>query len=250
MATPLGMTFDATVVEPKAGAPPPVPTDWYNVMITDSEMRENNAKTGAYLLLTLKIMDGPMANRLGWARLNLYNPNPIAVEIAQGELSAICHATKVYQVSDASVLHGRPLMARFVETPAKDGYEAGNDIKGYAAIGEKPSNNAAGMGAPSMTAASPGFATPAITAASAPADTPPWAVAPATAAPPAFAPPAPVAPVAPTTPAPAAPTFTPPVTNAPTVEVTAPAPVPPPVAPAAAAPAAAGTEVPPWLRNQ
>ena len=35
MTTALGQTFDATQVEPNTGPPPPVPTGWYNVMITE-----------------------------------------------------------------------------------------------------------------------------------------------------------------------------------------------------------------------
>lgn len=141
----LGMQFDATQVEPNTGPPPPLPTDWYNIMITESEMKATKAGDGGYLELTLKVLDGPYAGRLAWDRLNLYNQNPVAVEIAQKTLSAICHAVGVFQVTDSQVLHGKPLMARIVEKGPSGGYDASNEIKGYAKQGEKDSKNAQGI---------------------------------------------------------------------------------------------------------
>lgn len=248
----LPQAFDATQVAPNRGPLPPLPTDWYNGIISESEIKltkkgagkDGNPGTGEWLMeLTLKVLDGPKAGHLVWDRLNLGNLNTVAAEIANGTLSAICHATGIFQVADTQQLHGVPLMFRAVETPPKDGYEAGNDIKGYAKVGEKESKNAQGIdlqpehvGSPA-TPTQPGAVTGAATAA-----TPPWA-APEQAQP--IAPP-----VAPT-PTPAAPTPAP--TAQPIAPPVAPAPVPPPVTvpPTPAAPAApTGAPVPPpWATS-
>lgn len=159
--TDLGFQFDATQVEPNTGPPKPVPTGWYNVMITEGEVKSNKAGDGGYVELVLKILDGKYANRMVWDRLNLWNKNAMAVEIARGTFSAICHAVGVFQVNDVQLLYGKPLMARLVEVPPKDGYDAKNDVKGYAKTGEKQTEG--GGGGPAA----------ATGAADAP-DAPPW----------------------------------------------------------------------------
>lgn len=171
----LGGTFDATAVEPNTGPPPAMPTDWYNVMITDSEMKQTKdpQNDNGYLELTLKVLDGQYAGRLAWARLNLYNDNPVAVEIAQKDLSAICRAVGVFQVNDSEQLHGKPFMARLVYKEAADGYDEGNDVKGFAKQGEKQSKNASGGAAPAPQSGNGQAAQPA--GGNEPNFNPPWA---------------------------------------------------------------------------
>ena len=221
----IGQPFDATTVEPNTGPPPAMPTDWYNVMITESEMKQTKQGDGGYLEIVLKVLDGPHAGRLAWDRLNLYNPNPVAVEIAQKTLSAICHAVNVFQVQDSVVLHGIPMMARIVYKPAEGQYDESNDVKGYAKIGDKESKNAAGT-----VLTTPGAgAAPSVPAAPAGAPSaPPWGGTPAAPAPAAAAPPAPT-------------------TDAPVVEPTFTPPVAAPTPPAAPAPGAAPS-APPWMQ--
>ena len=45
-----------------------------------------------------------------WARLNLDNPNEIAVKIARAELSALCRAVGVLEPKDSVELHNLPLV--------------------------------------------------------------------------------------------------------------------------------------------
>ena len=96
----LGMTFDATQVEPSAGFEV-IPAGKYHVQIVNSEMRPTKAGNGEMLWLEMTIIDGPHANKRLFDRLNLVNPNQQAVEIAQRTLSAICHATGQMSVSDS-----------------------------------------------------------------------------------------------------------------------------------------------------
>lgn len=123
--------FDANAVEP-AGDFEPVPAGKYLAVITESEFKPTKAGTGSYLQLTFQITDGPFANRLLWARLNLDNPSDTARKIAQGELSAICRAVDVLAPNDSAELHNLPLMITVRCKKRGDTGEITNEIKGYA----------------------------------------------------------------------------------------------------------------------
>lgn len=101
----LGMNFDANQVAPAApqGAIPP---DHYLAAITKSEMKVTSKKDGSLLALEYTIQAGKYKGRKLFNNLNLNNKNTTAVEIAQAELSAICHAVGVLQINDSSQLHG------------------------------------------------------------------------------------------------------------------------------------------------
>lgn len=123
--------FDANNVEP-AGDFEPIPAGKYLAVITESEFKPTKAGTGSYLQLTFQITDGPCANRLLWARLNLDNPNDTARKIAQGELSAICRAVGVLAPNDSVELHNLPLVIHVRCKKRSDTGEIANEIKGYA----------------------------------------------------------------------------------------------------------------------
>lgn len=94
-------------------------------------MKPTKAGTGNYLQLTFQVIEGEFQNRRLWARLNLDNPNPTAVQIAQAELSAICRAIGVMAPSDSAELHNLPLMISVKCRNRQDTGEITNEIKGY-----------------------------------------------------------------------------------------------------------------------
>lgn len=207
------LNFDANQVKP-ADTFEPVPTAWYPVLITESETKATKDNTGAYLQLKVVIQGGDYDKRVAWARLNLQNSNPVAVEIAQRQLSSICHAVGVLQVRHSSQLHGRPLMARIVYKPeVKDDqgnvkYEAGNDIKGFKAMeGGQGASPGATSGAPSWANDTNAAAPPAGGAAPGTVSPPPEG-APAPVVPQPSSPPAPEVPVPAPAPAPTGPIMT------------------------------------------
>lgn len=239
--------FDANTVAPSTGTPPSLPTDWYNVIITESETaltKKGKGLDGAppteewLVRLVMKVMDGPYVGRLCYDNLNLGNANPVAHEIAQGTLSAICHAVNVFQVQDTQVLHGIPLMVKYVEKGPKDGYDAGNEVKGYAKIGEKQSSNGNNIRLEPIYGDKPPIPAAPGPAAGAPNFDPPWKteVAPVAAAVPAPAVPAPAAVAPPPAPVPAVP-----VAATPAAVVVA------PPEPAAVVPPAPAVVVPPQV---
>lgn len=131
--------FDANQVEPTSDFEP-IPAGKYPAVITESEMKPNKAGTGHYLQLTFQVIEGPYQNRLLWARLNLDNPNPTAVQIAQAELSALCRAVGVLAPNDSADLHDLPLTIHVKCRKRDDTGEISNEIKGYAKKEAPPSN--------------------------------------------------------------------------------------------------------------
>lgn len=147
----LGATFDATQVEPQ-GDYTPVPPGEYAVQIIASDMVETSTKTGQMLKLEMEIIEGDQAGRKLFDRLNLDNPNAQAVEIAQRQLSAICHAVGKMSVQDSEELHMLPMIAVVkVDPPRTDkktGKEYGpsNSIKTYKALGNAAPAASGGFG--------------------------------------------------------------------------------------------------------
>jgi hypothetical protein len=122
--------FDASKIEP-ASSFEAIPAGKYMANILDSVMKPTRNGNGHYLELTMEIVDGQYRGRRLWARLNLENPNAVAVQIAQGELSAICRAVGVMTPRDSSELHNRPLTIRVVCKKNEDTGEIQNEVKGY-----------------------------------------------------------------------------------------------------------------------
>ena len=123
--------FNANEVEPAVGFEP-LPAGKYLVVITDSEMKPTKSGNGHYLELTFQVIEGEYKNRLLWARLNLENPNELAVQIARGELSAICRAVGVMAPKDSVELHNLPLLVTVKCKKRDDTGDVVNEIKGYA----------------------------------------------------------------------------------------------------------------------
>jgi hypothetical protein len=124
----LGTTFDASSVDPTMPFEV-LPPGRYLVQIVASEMRPTKDGAGQYLWLELDVLEGEYQGRKLFDRLNLVNPNPTAVEIAQRTLSAICHATGKMQVQDSDELHLIPMMVDVKVQPPKNGYDASNKLR-------------------------------------------------------------------------------------------------------------------------
>lgn len=112
----------------------PVPPGWYNAIIDDSEIKPTRNGTGSYLMLRFSLMGGTYNNRKIFLNLNLWHANPQAQEIAQKQMSTICHAIGVMQVNDSQELHGKPLSIRVKINPATDQYDASNSITAFKSV--------------------------------------------------------------------------------------------------------------------
>ncbi len=120
-------SFDATSVEPTTPFEL-LPAGKYRAQIVESEMRVTKNGMGQFLWLMLDILEGEHKGRKIFDQLNLVNPNPTTVEIAQRTLSAICHATGKMHVSDSEELHLIPMTIQVKIRPPKNGYGESNAI--------------------------------------------------------------------------------------------------------------------------
>ena len=141
--------FDANKVEITRGGSDAVPAGDYLVEIVGSEEKQTRAGTGSYLEFSFKVIEGRYQNQRFWSRLNLRNPNPVAVEIAKGELASICRAVGIPNPEDSQDLHGEALVVRVVQTTSPGG-TVRNEIKGY-----KPAQDPDGAPAPQPVAKAP-----------------------------------------------------------------------------------------------
>lgn len=83
-----------------------LPKGKYIVKITDSDYVPNRKKTGHILKLTREIVSGEYKGRKIFRNLNLDNPNPAAVEIANKELTSTLKACGLVSIEDSVELHG------------------------------------------------------------------------------------------------------------------------------------------------
>jgi hypothetical protein len=188
--------FDARAIAP-AEAFQPVPAGEYKVAIISSEGQANSkVETGGHLKLVLRVLEGQFMNRELWYNLNLWNSNPQSAEIAQRQLSAICHVTGVFVLNDTAQLHNIPFVA-IVAVQANGQY---NDVKGVKDLQGnqpgKPNSN------PVAAAAPPAFGAPPVAVAPQGASAP-WGTPQAAPPPPAaggWGPPAAAAPAQPAQP--------------------------------------------------
>lgn len=135
----LGQVFQANQYEPigEMGALPP---DWYQVMITESELKGTKGKDGQYLAVTYTVVNNPkFKNRKVFENLNINNKNPATVEIAMRTLAAICQATGKAQIQDSAEVHNIPFEIKLgIERGGSDDkgniYADRNSVIGYRAI--------------------------------------------------------------------------------------------------------------------
>lgn len=135
----LDFDFDANSVEPAAPFEV-IPAGNYVAQVVQVEKRTTNAGTGAYLWMEMEICDGEYHGRKLWHRLNIWNPNETAKQIAAQELSAICHSIQTPQIRSFEQLVMKPMTIVVKVKPAgpdKQGIhrEAQNEIKGFKPAG-------------------------------------------------------------------------------------------------------------------
>lgn len=121
------LNFDANQVEPSAGREP-IPAGKYVAAIVRSEMKPTRNGTGQYLELEYQIIDGEHRGRKLWSRHTLHHPNAQTVQIARGELSAICRACGVMQPGDSRELHDRPMTILVRLRRREDSDEMNNEV--------------------------------------------------------------------------------------------------------------------------
>lgn len=199
----LPSTFNARAFQPATvGGAGNLPVGEYPVMIVDSEIKANSNNDGGFIALTLQATQGDHVGATGVWRLGIFNANQKTVEIAQRQLSSLCHVTGVYDVSDTAQLHGKEfvvVVALDTKPGQQEQYPGSTKVQGVKDMAGNDPGKAGNGAKPAQPAP---FAAPPAPAAAAPAAWAPPAAAPAPAA-------AAWAPAAPAAPAPAAAGWTP-----------------------------------------
>lgn len=109
--------FDASKVSPQSDRSA-VPPDTYSVIITGSEIKTGKTASDKQLSFNMRIIEGSLNGGSIFQTLNIVHSNPTAQQIAQSELSALCHAIGILNISDTTQLHGRPFK---VKTSVRNG---------------------------------------------------------------------------------------------------------------------------------
>ena len=110
----------------------PLPAGEYLAHVVKTEMKATKAKTGHYLSVQFKVLEGDHAGRVVFENLNLDNPNPIAVEIANKSLNSICQACDLEGVEDSDELLQIPMTLTVKVTPGDANWPPSNSITAYA----------------------------------------------------------------------------------------------------------------------
>lgn len=119
----------------------PIAAGWYLAEITKSELKDTADKTGKYLALTFKVIEGEAQGRFVFTNLNLVNKSDVAVRIARSDLKAICTAAgHEGELEDSADLHGIPMEIKVSIKPETAQWPAKNEIKSYRAEGAGDDN--------------------------------------------------------------------------------------------------------------
>ena len=127
------LNFNAAEVQPQQSFDA-LPPGRYEAIISASEMKDTKAETGQYLQLTFDVVGGQYEGRKLWSRLNLVNPNATAVQIAERELSAICHCVGILVPADSEELHDALLVIDVIQELNPMSGQQTNRIKGYSQV--------------------------------------------------------------------------------------------------------------------
>jgi hypothetical protein len=133
-----------------------LPDGWYNGEIAKADVKKTKDGTGSYLNIQYK----NDAGRVVFGMITITNKNSDAENIGEQQMTKLRAAIGVKRITDSDQLIGRRLAFKVSTRPARDGYDAQNEVKDWKAL--------EGSQIPAMLPKVAPTATPAPTAA-------PWA---------------------------------------------------------------------------
>lgn len=143
----MGFSFNARQVPPAVAGSEPLPIGEWPMQITGANIKPNNDNKGGALVFDVVIIGPEHTGQTGFYRLNLFNDNQKTVEIAQRQLSSLCHAVGIYEVTDATL--GQFVGKQFigvVKSNATEQYPKGTQIGGVKDVqGNDPGRALAGQ---------------------------------------------------------------------------------------------------------
>jgi hypothetical protein len=163
----LGFTFDSSNQQGQ-DTNDVLPAGDYIMQVVQSEVRATKDGSGQYVWIEFDILDGEHQGRKYWDRLNIWNANPTAAEIANRALTSLTRACGLVAIEDTEELHFKPIKVRMGVSKRKDTGELQNRATYL------PLQEGGAPQAPARAPAAPAAGRPAPTA-SAGAKAPPWA---------------------------------------------------------------------------
>lgn len=135
-AKPVALNFNARNVKPSQAEQVAIPAGWYNTKIIKGEVKATKgANAGSQLLIYHEVLDGEYQGNVLIAKFTMENTSEKAVEIGQQDLSALCHATGVLDVSNDQAFNNIRVQAKagFEKQTAADVAKYGekNKVKGW-----------------------------------------------------------------------------------------------------------------------
>jgi hypothetical protein len=110
----------------------PIPAGWYVGSVRTADMKAT--KTGGEYLNIGYDVEGPThSGRVVFGKLNLKNANPTAEEIGRAQLGELMRAVGLSKLTDTDQLIGLRCQIKVKVSPARDGYDASNDVSGWKA---------------------------------------------------------------------------------------------------------------------
>jgi hypothetical protein len=121
----LGFTFDSSNQKGQ-DTNDVLPAGDYLMQVVQSEVRATKDGSGKYVWLEFDILDGEHQGRKYWERLNIWNANPTAAEIANRALTSLTRACGMVAIDDTEDLHFKPIKVRMGVNKRKDTGELQN----------------------------------------------------------------------------------------------------------------------------
>jgi len=118
--------------QPKQSSFEPLPAGTYTVVIEESEVKRNKDLTGSFLHLRMQVLDGTYAGRLLFDKMWTQHDSDKARQIGREKIVAIVRGTGA-SGDESSEFIGKTISAKVKIKPAKDGYDAQNEVVAYSA---------------------------------------------------------------------------------------------------------------------
>ncbi len=112
----------------------PLPEGWYTVTTSAAELRQTKAGDGSYISVRYDVVGPTHQGRVVFGNINIRNKNAQAENIGREKLGQFMRAVGLAKVQDTDQMIGHTLEIKLKVRPAKDGFDAGNDVSGFSAV--------------------------------------------------------------------------------------------------------------------
>lgn len=136
----LGQVFSASEA-PASNDYSPLPAGWYNVRITEAELKDTKAGTGNYVKVRYDVTSGDHAGRVIFGMITVRNPNAKAEEIGRSQLAKLIRSIGLEEVSDTDQLIGGEMLVKVTIRQSEE-YGDSNEVKDWKAGSTGPAPTA------------------------------------------------------------------------------------------------------------